>query len=88
MQFIYVLGALDANRHKQSDVFKSFFLTYEALMECELDQRRGVSYIFTQEGYHISHALLVGLRDLQKMVHGGEVRIFQIRYREYLKDVV
>ncbi|GFT01358.1 leucine--tRNA ligase [Trichonephila clavipes] len=65
--------ALDASRHKQSDVFRSFILTYEVLMECELNQKRGINYIFTQEGYQISHALLVGLRDLQKVVHSGEV---------------
>ncbi|KFM80822.1 Clavesin-1, partial [Stegodyphus mimosarum] len=70
-----IAGALDATKHKQSDVFKSFLLTFEALMECELNQKRGISYIFTQEGYQISHALLVGLRDLQKLVHSGEKAI-------------
>ncbi|XP_015930746.1 alpha-tocopherol transfer protein-like [Parasteatoda tepidariorum] len=70
-----IAGALDSSRHKQSDVFKSFLLAFEVLMECELNQKRGISYIFTQEGYHISHALLVGLRDLQKMVNSGEKAI-------------
>ncbi|KAG8186596.1 hypothetical protein JTE90_019918 [Oedothorax gibbosus] len=70
-----IAGALDSTRHKQSDIFKSFLLAFEVLMECELNQKRGISYIFTQEGYHISHALLTGLRDLQKMVNSGEKAI-------------
>lgn len=57
-------------------------------MECELNQRRGISYIFTQEGYHISHALLVGLRDLQKMVHSGEVRLFHQSYLDWKKKKI
>ncbi|GIY33315.1 leucine--tRNA ligase [Caerostris darwini] len=76
-----IAKALDATRHKQSDIFKSFLLTFEVLMECELNQKRGINYIFTQEGYQISHALLVGLRDLQKMVHSGEKAI-PLRHKE------
>ncbi|XP_054722055.1 alpha-tocopherol transfer protein-like [Uloborus diversus] len=76
-----VAGALDVSRHKQSDVFRSFILTMEALMECELNQKRGITYIFTQEGYHISHALLVGLRDLQKMISSGE-KAMPVRHKQ------
>ncbi|CAL1271800.1 unnamed protein product [Larinioides sclopetarius] len=76
-----IAKALDTTRHKQADVFKSFLLTFEVLMECELNQKRGINYIFTQEGYQIQHALLVGLRDLQKMIHSGE-KAMPLRHKE------
>lgn len=56
------------SRHKPSDGFKSFF---KALMEFELNQKYS---IFTQEGYKISHALLDGFGDFQRMVRNEEVQ--------------
>ncbi|XP_022693175.1 clavesin-2-like isoform X1 [Varroa jacobsoni] len=65
-------GALDTSRHKPNDIYRAFSLTFEALLEDEVNQRKGFTYILDESGFRLHHLAHVNLRDVQRVMISGE----------------
>ncbi|OQR68061.1 clavesin-2-like [Tropilaelaps mercedesae] len=65
-------GALDTSRHKPIDIYRAFSMTFEALLEDEVNQRKGFTYILDESGFRLHHLAHVNLRDVQRVMISGE----------------
>ncbi|XP_003743555.2 clavesin-2 [Galendromus occidentalis] len=65
-------GALDTSRHKPNDIYRAFSMSFEALLEDEVNQRKGFTYIMDESGFRLHHLAHVNLRDVQRVMISGE----------------
>ncbi|XP_076336592.1 alpha-tocopherol transfer protein-like isoform X1 [Tachypleus tridentatus] len=69
-----IAGIMDPRRHKPRDSYRAYVATFEALLDDEVVQRKGLSYIFDQADFQLSHFTIVGPKELQLLMSTGQVK--------------